>query len=117
MRPIDADEVTRDLASFKYSKEYGEEEEVYNRAIDDCIGEIKAIPALYAEALDEEQVKHGKWLPDRTGNVYWVCSNCGFPSEASGAFKLYKYCPNCGAKMDGGDTSERQAMAVQSQND
>ena len=31
MRPIDADEVTRDLASFKYSKEYGEEEEVYNR--------------------------------------------------------------------------------------
>lgn len=100
MRPIDADEVTRDLASFKYSKEYGEEEEVYNRAIDDCIGKIKAIPALYAEALDEEQVKHGKWLPDRTGNVYWVCSNCGFPSEASGAFKLYKYCPNCGAKMN-----------------
>lgn len=49
---------------------------------------------------EDYQGRHGKWLPDRTMHVYWICSCCGFPSEASGAFKLYKYCPNCGAKMD-----------------
>lgn len=49
----------------------------------------------------DDQGRHGTWLPDKTMHVYWVCSCCGFPSEASGAFKIYKYCPNCGAKMDG----------------
>lgn len=56
--------------------------------------------------IEAEPVRHGTWLPDRTMGVYWVCSNCGFPSEASGAFKLYKYCPSCGAKMDGEEKNE-----------
>ncbi len=54
-----------------------------------------------APTIDAEPVRHGKWLPEnRTMDAYWVCSCCGFPSEAHGAFKIYKFCPNCGARMD-----------------
>ena len=59
--------------------------------------EIDAMPTV-----DAVPVVHGKWLPEnRTMDYFWICSVCKFPSEAFGAFKLYKYCPNCGAKMDG----------------
>lgn len=52
--------------------------------------------------VDAMPVVHGRWLPEnRTMDYFWVCSECKFPSEAHGAFKLYKYCPNCGARMDG----------------
>lgn len=44
--------------------------------------------------------RHGKWLPDRTINANWICSRCGFHTQAGGAFKIYKYCPNCGARME-----------------
>lgn len=54
-----------------------------------------------APTVDAVPVRHGKWLPEnRAMDAYWVCSCCGFPSEAHGAFKIYKYCPNCGARMD-----------------
>lgn len=58
--------------------------------------QVKDLPTV-----DAVPVRHGKWLPEnRTMDAYWVCSCCGFPSEAHGAFKIYKYCPNCGARMD-----------------
>jgi rubrerythrin len=50
----------------------------------------------------EPERKKGTWKPDESGNVYWICSVCGFASEASGANILYHYCPNCGADMRGG---------------
>ena len=43
----------------------------------------------------------GKWLPDETGNFYWICSECGFASEAFAANVLYQYCPHCGSEMRG----------------
>lgn len=53
--------------------------------------------------VDVVPVVHGKWIESVSFNVgFWVCSNCKFVSEAIAAHKLYGYCPNCGAKMDGG---------------
>ena len=103
MRLIDADEVIRDLASLKYSKEYGKVGATYNLAIDDCIGEIKATPtALYAEP-----VKHAHWIPDERetgeGSNTYKCSACGeiqMLIEGTPKENGWKYCPNCGAKMD-----------------
>ena len=40
------------------------------------------------------EVKHGEWGFDGAG---WSCSEC----DEYGT-NLYKYCPHCGAKMDGG---------------
>lgn len=45
--------------------------------------------------------KKGRWKEDRSGEGFWICSSCGFVSEASVAPVLYKFCPRCGAKMDG----------------
>lgn len=65
----------------------------------DCIAsEIAALPAA-----DVAPVEHGKWIESANFDTgFWVCSKCGFVSEAIAAPKLYNYCPNCGKKMDGG---------------
>ena len=56
--------------------------------------------------VDAAPVRHGHWKEDPSGYGFWICSACGFVSEASAADMLYKFCPNCGAKMDGKDGEE-----------
>ena len=53
--------------------------------------------------VDAVPVVHGWWKEDPSGYGFWICSACGFVSEASAANMLYKFCPVCGAKMDGKD--------------
>ena len=54
------------------------------------------------QAADVAPVRHGRWLQKKHkifGNAYdYVCSECG----CDYALAEYNYCPNCGAKMDGG---------------
>ena len=52
-----------------------------------------------APAADVVEVKHGKWIHDYN-NVYG-CSEC-LERETMSPKKPKNYCPNCGAKMDGG---------------
>lgn len=42
--------------------------------------------------VDAVRVVHGKWEADPCG---WHCSECGGDGRSG-----WKYCPNCGAKMD-----------------
>lgn len=55
-----------------------------------------------ADNLDVEPVRHGHWEKKDDPYGYFdkipVCSECGRTTELR---KLYAYCPNCGAKMDG----------------
>ena len=54
---------------------------------------------LRQPAADVAEVVHGQWRDNGiAGSVLVKCSVCGFDCGASSFF----YCPNCGAKMDGG---------------
>ena len=53
----------------------------------------------YTPAADVVEVRHGEWIYD-----HWCefrCSICGHWSKTEPRGKE-KFCPNCGAKMDGG---------------
>lgn len=64
-----------------------------------------------AQTLDVMPVRHGKWIHGRevcreyigmtlasVQYEHWKCSACGYRTEGE---PLWKYCPNCGARMDG----------------
>lgn len=52
------------------------------------------------ETADVVPVVYGEWMENENFNDgFWTCSACGFVSEADAAPYLYRYCPNCGAKM------------------
>lgn len=62
---------------------------------------IRTIPA--GAVIDVAQVRHGRWIEQETytfGTMY-DCSICGTRILDNG--HSWNYCPNCGAKMDGGD--------------
>lgn len=70
-----------------------------------CGGCGSAVECILAEpAADVAPVVHGHFVHDGprfAGGVdWWRCSACG--GLASGAETQFAYCPNCGAKMDGG---------------
>ena len=64
-----------------------------------CTQEINSIPAA-----DVAPVVHGRWA--HLGGDEWCCSACGFVITTEGSWDkpTKKYCEDCGAKMDGGDS-------------
>ena len=57
-------------------------------------------------AADVAPVVHGRWIEKEEPyfDVIYVCSACGEEFcfiEGNPSDNLYKYCPNCGARMDG----------------
>ena len=56
-------------------------------------------------AADVAPVVHGRWVPTKAPfmNECEDCSVCGYRTVWG---RRYNYCPNCGAKMDGGDSDE-----------
>ena len=61
---------------------------------------IKAIPAV-----DVAPVRHGRWVsvPHKLARVCSVCNRDEPYKFADIDADVYDYCPNCGAKMDGGN--------------
>lgn len=56
-----------------------------------------------APTVDAIPVVHGRWETvtlHSTDFVYYVSTNCSVCGEYP-ASRCWKYCPNCGAKMDG----------------
>lgn len=55
-------------------------------------------------AADVAPVVHGEWLLRHEGyGHYWECSVC-HTNPCIYVTEHTKFCPNCGAKMDGGDS-------------
>lgn len=82
------------------------------KAKDGCISVLDDINAL--PKADVQPVKHGRWESSQrtieTGTVY--CSNCAIEYYISDLQTvgdcngIVHYCPNCGARMDGGNEDE-----------
>ena len=63
-----------------------------------CQEEVRNLPAA-----DVEEVKHGRWhdvYMSSASSFVGTCSICGIANDIP-PVSLAKYCPNCGAKMDG----------------
>lgn len=99
---IDADALYKRLSVF-YNPETGIK--AFNAAITLAKELVKN-----ADAADVAEVVHGEWLNFVGDYVTAECSVCGECYDSSDyndkehfdMFKqLYKFCPNCGAKMDG----------------
>ena len=66
-----------------------------------------------APAVDAEPMRHGRWerIMEFNCNTYESeieekCSLCGRFVQRYGTQPQDNYCPNCGAKMDGGADNE-----------
>lgn len=61
-----------------------------------------------APAADVQEIKHGEWklcYEDWRMQIAGdECSACGFQHYGT-CISHYHYCPNCGAKMDGGNNN------------
>ena len=58
---------------------------------DEDVERLLSIPAA-----DVVPVRHGRWIPYNVKDCLYVCSEChSLPKDRT------RYCPNCGAKMDG----------------
>lgn len=60
-------------------------------------------------AADVAPVVHGRWeyTPQTFNTLCQIrCPFCAWWSLDPSIDGIYKYCPNCGAKMDGGDSNE-----------
>ena len=70
--------------------------------------ECPGVPLVYwddieaAPIVDAAEVVHGRWeiVVGSNGKEYMVCTCCRVSQDLTGVFA---YCPNCGAKMDGGE--------------
>lgn len=73
--------------------------EIVRRTSGDYAAAFAAIRKLPAD--DVAPVVHGEWLLRHEGyGHYWECSSC-HKSPRIYVTKDTRYCPNCGAKMDG----------------
>ena len=101
------DYIRRDLAKKRFSKRLmwlkeDVHDEYSGALLDGCETDIELLDEI--PAADVAPVVHGRWIKDDflsdDVNNAEKCSQCG---ELIGWFgNLPNYCPNCGAKMDGG---------------
>ena len=57
--------------------------------------------------VDAVPVVHGRWISVEDSLFPGTKEKCSLCGVHKGAGYVYHYCPNCGAKMDGGKNDER----------
>jgi len=61
---------------------------------------------IFYDAIPEwcplEKPKTGEWI-DEDGTYYANCSMCGYQMDTHQERGFFRYCPNCGADMRGGE--------------
>lgn len=75
------------------------------------VSEEAAIDTYYASAeivaeiptSDVVEVRHGEWVQTYGSRVSCSCCDPNREDDNPAFYKFMKFCPNCGAKMDGKD--------------
>ena len=93
---IDREALLQDIKETVVYTARPDRENLIGRGVRLVLNRIDAAPAA-----DVAPVVHGRWLSPKTpkGRVGILCSECMKSADWG-----YNYCPNCGAKMDGGKT-------------
>lgn len=102
VRPIDANEL---LECLRIAKKHFEDkgDMLLMFRVDQMLSVLETDGVM--PTLDYAPVRHGEWMDIGLGFMMMLtCSNCG--KQAIIAQDPYPYCPNCGAKMDGGKNDE-----------
>ena len=105
MRPIDADALHADFINDLLCIKFGSALQGTPRSDIDILNVLERIEE--APTIEAEPVRHGEWL-DSGINGTVSCSLCMFTDFFANQNRvmLFKYCPGCGAKMDGGIPDE-----------
>ena len=103
-RYIDAEKLLEELQEeieFKTTMYTEEQNKWFNIGLKCAVRDVKSQPTA-----DVEEAKHGEWhLLDECSNEGIYCSICHkkvYRKDYANQKVKSKYCPNCGAKMDGG---------------
>lgn len=108
MRPIDGDALVAKLDDWRGELEYVDKNDAHDVAYYAAMSRAIRF-AKDAPTLDLALVVHGEWVKQKNGRL--ICSLCGVRGlQESDELDYYcypsAYCPNCGAKMDGGKKDE-----------
>lgn len=94
MRLIDADALLSEVEkAYSYEDKRGQ--------LGYTVSSIKKAPTIEAEP-----VRHGRWIEKRTIAYCSCCHVHWTKSFITSLRNTYKYCPNCGARMDGESKKE-----------
>ena len=96
MRPIDADSVKRGIEELKQSPWYNEKNLDHFPIRKEAVEVVEHLCIDKEPTIDAVPVKHGEWEYIGGYGYQYRCSKCVMCAEHK-----TRYCPNCGAKMDG----------------
>lgn len=116
MRLIDADALEEQLSD-KAKEMLGIAEQCQGLAINYYTGAKYgfAKAAIIANGLPTIEPKRGKWIKDGVRNALYKCSACNDLCAVAGwancipeeqMYKSFKFCPNCGARMERSEDGE-----------
>lgn len=89
-----------DHADADVLEDYGDGTSRWGFGIENILKVINSIPAA-----DVAPVRHERWIASH--DEFCTCSICKYPVYVG--WNQTNYCPNCGAKMDGGDGNSAMA--------
>lgn len=105
MRLIDADSLKEGIKELKRSPWYNNDiNPSWQQGIKDAVHVVETLCIDEEPTVDAVPVRHGKWIDGYIlDEPIEVCSECNtfYMLKFSGGGM--RYCPNCGARMNGGD--------------
>ena len=75
-----------------------------DRVTNSGLGRNKSLDYIhkYISSLPSADAVQGEWEKTKLKDDMWICSACGSPLMTDDISETH-FCPNCGARMKGGD--------------